>query len=86
MTAFGTSLPIPNVRAVAAKSVVPTIEQLPDARGERSLRERLLNHLDAWVEPAVVHDGIARIAGHEQHLDAVRAGDDFVGKPAVPRR
>ena len=24
--------------------------------------ERLADHLDAWVEPAVVHDGIFRIA------------------------
>jgi hypothetical protein len=36
----------PSKQIVAAKSVALTIEQLPDARGERGLRERLLNHLN----------------------------------------
>jgi len=68
-------------QVVAADSVVPMIEHLADARGKRRFREELLDHLDVWVEAAVVDDRVARVAGHEQHLDAIGTGDDLVGQP-----
>ncbi len=44
------------------------IEDGADLGSEHSLRQRLLDQLNAGVEPALMHDGIARVAGHEEHL------------------
>src|SRR5262249_55924900 len=46
------------------------VEHVADARREIVERDRLLNEVDAAVDAALVDHGIARIAGHEQHLEA----------------
>src|SRR6266700_325983 len=49
---------------------------------ERVGGERLGEQIDVGIEPAVVDDGIARIAGHVEHLDGGAAAADFLGKLA----
>src|SRR5580704_3197037 len=38
--------------------------------GELLIGERLLNEIDTGIETALMHDGVARISGHEQHLQS----------------
>src|SRR5205814_9261644 len=45
------------------------VEDLPDLRRQHDPVERLLQQRDAGVEPALVHDRVTRIAGHEQDLE-----------------
>ena len=50
---------------------------------ERRLGEGLGQKLDARIEPPVMHDGIARIAGGEQHLQIQAPLSRFLGKLAA---
>src|SRR5256885_17182077 len=46
------------------------IEQIANARRQIGLGDRLLDDLDAQVQPSLVDDGVARIARHEQDAEA----------------
>src|SRR2546427_9557193 len=46
------------------------VEGFPYLAGQRSRGERLLEKGDAGVEDAVVHDGLVRVAGSVEHLQA----------------
>src|SRR5262245_25784339 len=53
------------------------VEDAPHLAGERIGGERLGQQVDVRVEPAVMDDGVARVAGHVEHLD---------GGPALAQR
>ena len=52
-----------------ARSGHRDVEHIANTRRELHARERLGDQLDARVEPALVHDRVARIPSREQHLD-----------------
>ena len=55
------------------------VQHFADAARELGLRDRLLQQLDAFVEPALMHHGVARIAGHVQHR---KIGPQLLRAPA----
>ena len=46
------------------------IENAADLGGQIGIGEGLENDLDVRIEPALMHDGVARISGREPHLEA----------------
>jgi len=50
-----------------------------DFARERVGGERLGEQIDVRIEPAMVDDGIARIAGHVEYLDCGAAAANFLG-------
>src|SRR5438874_4457507 len=49
-------------------SMRASVENVSDTIGEVALGHRLLDHFDTGIEAALMNDGIARIAGHEEHF------------------
>jgi hypothetical protein len=43
------------------------VEDIPDLGGQHRLGQGLLQQRHAGIEPALMHDGVAGIAGHEEH-------------------
>ncbi len=60
------------------------IENLSYLFGQRFRREGLGQEVDIGIEPAVMDDGIAGIAGGEQHLEVRASAPRFIGElPSV---
>src|SRR5580704_4081001 len=57
-------------------------EYLPNPAGELGAGHRFLDHLDAGIETALMHYGVARISGHEQHLHVGVQNLELVGELA----
>src|SRR5947208_2887167 len=58
------------------------VEHAPHLARQRIGGERLGQQVDVGIEPAVMDDGVARIARHVQDLDPVRAPPHLVGELA----
>ena len=59
------------------------VQQRADLDAQFIERERLADHLHSGVKPAMMHDGVARIAGREKHLQSRPPPHRFVGKLAA---
>src|SRR5215831_16348325 len=46
------------------------VQDISNSDPQGGLGRGLLNQIDIVIKPTLVHDRIARIPGHEQHLDA----------------
>ncbi len=57
-------------RASLGGDIRTCTEHPPDLRGKTRLRKRLRDQLHARIESAVVNDGVARVAGRIEHLQA----------------
>src|SRR5207253_794158 len=55
-------------------------EHAPDLPRHVGLAERLHQQVDPGIEPAVVDDGVARVAGGEKHLEIGASSMRFVGE------
>jgi hypothetical protein len=53
-----------------AKLISRRVQYASHLGGEGCLGERLLDQLHAGIEASLMHDGVARVAGHEQNADA----------------
>src|ERR1700730_2803118 len=58
------------------------VEQVADLAGERRAGERLDDQLDPWIEPPLMHDGVAGIAGWVQHFPPGTAALGLFGELA----
>ena len=57
-----------------------TIQKHSDLRAQFAEGERLADHMHAGVDPAMMDDGVARIARREKHPQSGPAAYGFVGK------
>src|SRR5438477_12606395 len=55
-------------------------EHAPDLPRHVRLAERLHQQVDAGIEPTVVDDGVASVAGGEEHLEIGASSMRFVGE------
>jgi hypothetical protein len=42
---------------------------VPNTPAQRIRHDRLLDEMNAWIEPAMMDDGIAGVPGHEQNFE-----------------
>ena len=59
------------------------IQNIAQFLAERRLREGLCQKLHPRIEPALMHDGVARVRGREQHLEIWPPGPRFLGELAA---
>jgi hypothetical protein len=59
------------------------VENVPDFCCQHDLGQRLLKQRDAGIQPALMHDGIARISRHEKYPEVRLPVVQFVGQLAA---
>src|ERR1700730_17468034 len=59
------------------------LESLSELGGQIRVGERLEDHLNAGIEPSVMHNGVAGISRREQNYDAWPRKDRFIAKLAA---
>src|SRR5450631_601944 len=59
---------------------LPPVEDIPDFCCQHDLGQGLLKQRDAGIQPALVHDGIARISRHEKYPEVRLAVVQLVGQ------
>ena len=57
------------------------VENVPDFRCQYHLGQGLLQQRHAGIQPALMHDGVSRIPGHEKHFETRLPVEQFVEKP-----